>query len=320
MEDALIGTVASLTCAATWAVASLIFAAALSRTTASALSLSLVKSIIATPVLLAATFLFGYGLPTAAGHGGALVMTSVLGLVAADAAYLASIKRLGVQRGVLLIPLVPSSTALLAFVVLGESLGVLALLGVVLTLTGLVIAVRQPSPSARTDGRPATGASSAAGSAVSSAVSSAVGVTGVVLATVYVLTQAASNVLLKQVLDDAVAVHVAVLRLLVALPIMAVMALLWGGGAAGIMPLVRGQLGRLIVVAALVGTAFGIWLGSVGTQRLPVGIATTLAATTPVFTMLIARFRGDAVTARAVVGAVVAVCGVGLLALDRMTT
>ena len=316
MEDALIGTVASLTCAATWAVASLIFAAALSRTTASALSLSLVKSIIATPVLLAATFLFGYGLPTAAGHGGALVMTSVLGLVAADAAYLASIKRLGVQRGVLLIPLVPSSTALLAFVVLGESLGVLALLGVVLTLTGLVIAVRQPSPSARTDGRPATGASSAAGSAVSSAV----GVTGVVLATVYVLTQAASNVLLKQVLDDAVAVHVAVLRLLVALPIMAVMALLWGGGAAGIMPLVRGQLGRLIVVAALVGTAFGIWLGSVGTQRLPVGIATTLAATTPVFTMLIARFRGDAVTARAVVGAVVAVCGVGLLALDRMTT
>jgi hypothetical protein len=95
------------------------------------------------------------------------------------------------------------------------------------------------------------------------------------LATIYVLTQAASNVLLKQVLDDAVAVHVAVLRLLVALPIMAVMALLWGGGAAGIVPLVRGQLGRLIVVAALVGTAFGIWLGSVGTQRLPVGIATS---------------------------------------------
>jgi drug/metabolite transporter (DMT)-like permease len=309
MGDALIGTLASLTCAATWAVASLIFATALSRTTASALSLSLVKSIIATPVLLAATFLFGYGLPSAAGHGGALIMTSVLGLVAADAAYLASIKRLGVQRGVLLIPLVPSSTALLAFVVLGESLGVLALLGVVLTLTGIVIAVRQPAAPART-----------ASSGASSAASSAVGVTGVVLATIYVLTQAASNVLLKQVLDDAVAVHVAVLRLLVALPIMAVMALLWGGGAAGIMPLVRGQLGRLIVVAALVGTAFGIWLGSVGTQRLPVGIATTLAATTPVFTMLIARFRGDAVTARAVVGAVVAVCGVGLLALDRMTT
>ena len=303
MADALVGTLASLTCAATWAIASLIFAAALTRTSASALSLSLVKSVIATPVLLAATFVFGYGLPTAAGHGGALVLTSVLGLVAADTAYLASIKRLGVQRGVLLIPLVPSSTALLAFIVLGESLGVLALLGGVLTLTGIVVAVRQPAATTR-----------------SAAESSAVGVTGVVLATVYVLTQAASNVLLKQVLDDAVAVHVAVLRLLVAVPIMAVMAGLWGGGAAGIMPLVRGQLGRLVVVAALVGTAFGIWLGSVGTQRLPVGIATTLAATTPVFTLLIARMRGDVVTGRAVLGAVVAVCGVGLLALDRMTT
>ena len=303
MADALVGTLASLTCAATWAIASLIFAAALTRTSASALSLSLVKSVIATPVLLAATFVFGYGLPTAAGHGGALVLTSVLGLVAADTAYLASIKRLGVQRGVLLIPLVPSSTALLAFIVLGESLGVLALLGGVLTLTGIVVAVRQPTATTR-----------------SAAESSAVGVTGVVLATVYVLTQAASNVLLKQVLDDAVAVHVAVLRLLVAVPIMAVMAGLWGGGAAGIMPLVRGQLGRLVVVAALVGTAFGIWLGSVGTQRLPVGIATTLAATTPVFTLLIARMRGDVVTGRAVLGAVVAVCGVGLLALDRMTT
>ena len=303
MADALVGTLASLTCAATWAIASLIFAAALTRTSASALSLSLVKSVIATPVLLAATFVFGYGLPTAAGHGGALVLTSVLGLVAADTSYLASIKRLGVQRGVLLIPLVPSSTALLAFIVLGESLGVLALLGGVLTLTGIVVAVRQPTATNR-----------------SAAESSAVGVTGVVLATVYVLTQAASNVLLKQVLDDAVAVHVAVLRLLVAVPIMAVMAGLWGGGAAGIMPLVRGQLGRLVVVAALVGTAFGIWLGSVGTQRLPVGIATTLAATTPVFTLLIARMRGDVVTGRAVLGAVVAVCGVGLLALDRLTT
>ena len=309
MADALVGTLASLTCAATWAIASLIFAAALTRTSASALSLSLVKTVIATPVLLAATFAFGYGLPTAAGHDGALVLTSVLGLVAADTAYLASIKRLGVQRGVLLIPLVPSSTALLAFIVLGESLGVLALLGGVLTLTGIVVAVRQPAPGLTT-----------AATTRSTAESSAIGVTGVVLATVYVLTQAASNVLLKQVLDDAVAVHVAVLRLLVAVPIMAVMAGLWGGGAAGIMPLVRGQLGRLVVVAALVGTAFGIWLGSVGTQRLPVGIATTLAATTPVFTLLIARMRGDVVTGRAVLGAVVAVCGVGLLAPDRMTT
>jgi drug/metabolite transporter (DMT)-like permease len=60
-----------------------------------------------------------------------------------------------------------------------------------------------------------------------------------------------------------------------------------------------------------------MWLGSVGTQRLPVAVATTLAATTPVWALVLLRLRGEAVSLRAVLGAVVAIAGVSLLTLGR---
>jgi hypothetical protein len=53
-QNALLGALASLSCALTWAIASLVFAAALSQTKATAAGLGVVKAVIETPLLLLA--------------------------------------------------------------------------------------------------------------------------------------------------------------------------------------------------------------------------------------------------------------------------
>ena len=299
--DALLGAFASLSCALTWAIASLVFASALSQTKATAAGLGVVKAVIATPLLLLVGVVSGAGLPDVGEKLPTLALTSVLGLLVADTAWLQSLSRLGVARGVLLIPLVPVTTAVLARVFLDEHLAPLALVGGALTLGGVVLATRTKDD----DGTP-----------------TAFTATGVALGAAYVLSQAGSNVLLKSVLIGTEALHVASLRLLLGIPMLVLLVVghsLWqgrgvGGGLAGIVPLLSGDRLPRVAVAAIVGTMGGIWLGSIGTQRLPVAVATTLAATTPVWALVLLRLRGESVPVRAVVGAVVAIVGVGLLA------
>jgi drug/metabolite transporter (DMT)-like permease len=307
-QDALLGALASLSCALTWAIASLVFASALSQTKATAAGLGVVKAVIATPLLLLVGVVSGAGLPDVGEKLSTLALTSVLGLLIADTAWLQSLARLGVARGVLLIPLVPVTTAVLARVFLDERLTPLAVGGGALTLVGVVLASR-----ARND-------SAAGGTSTTSFTG-----TGVALGAAYVLSQAGSNVLLKSVLIGTEALHVASLRLLLGIPMLVLLVVghsLWqgrgvGGGLAGIVPLLSGDRLPRVAVAAIIGTMGGIWLGSIGTQRLPVAVATTLAATTPVWALALLRLRGESVPVRAVVGAVIAIVGVGLLATGR---
>jgi hypothetical protein len=304
-QDALLGALASLSCALTWAIASLVFAAALSQTKATAAGLGVVKAVIATPLLLLVGVVSGAGLPDVGEQLSTLALTSVLGLLVADTAWLQSLARLGVARGVLLIPLVPVTTAVLARVFLDERLTPLAVGGGALTLVGVVLASR-----ARND--------SATGGARTTSFTG----TGVTLGAAYVLSQAGSNVLLKSVLVGNEALHVASMRLLLGIPMLVLLVVghsLWqgrgvGGGLAGIMPLLSGDRLPRVAVAAIIGTMGGIWLGSIGTQRLPVAVATTLAATTPVWALVLLRLRGESVQGRAAVGAIIAIIGVGLLA------
>ena len=307
-QNALLGALASLSCALTWAIASLVFAAALSQTKATAAGLGVVKAVIATPLLLLVGVVSGAGLPVVGEQLSTLALTSVLGLLVADTAWLQSLARLGVARGVLLIPLVPVTTAVLARIFLDERLTTLAVGGGALTLVGVVLASRAKNDSATGEAR----------------TTSFTG-TGVALGAAYVLSQAGSNVLLKSVLVGNEALHVASMRLLLGIPMLVLLVVghsLWqgrgvGGGLAGIMPLLSWDRLPRVAVAAIIGTMGGIWLGSIGTQRLPVAVATTLAATTPVWALVLLRLRGESVQGRAAVGAIIAIVGVGLLATGR---
>ncbi len=296
--SAVVGFIASLSCAATWALASIIFQSIMASGAASPWGVSLSKSIIALPALLGIVAALGLGLPHAGGRMGLLVASSVLGLVVADTAYLAGLKRLGVERGVMVIPLVPAATGVLASLMNDEVLGAVGVAGIVVTLVGVALALRVK----------AGGAGAASDGAV---------VVGVLVAAVYVGAQALSNVLLKRVLLDAEAAHVASLRLLVGIPIIALLTATVGGGAAGVVPLWRRETLPWVALASVVGTVGGMWLGSVGTKNLPVAVAAALAATTPIWALLFHRLRGGPMTWAAVFYAGIALGGVGLLAYNR---
>ncbi len=282
-----VGVVASLACALTWAFASVILADLLQKTTTTPVAIGLIKALIAAPLLLGASLVLGYGLPRAGDHLTSLTISAVLGMVIADSAYMGTLKRLGVARAVFVIPLVPALTAVFAMVGLHEHLAPSLVVGAGITLAGVVLAVR-------TDGHSTT----------------RLGVGGLVVAGAYVVSQAASNVVLKGVLADTQALHIATIRVAMGGCLFLPLTMREGGWR----PLLTKAHFGAVLMAVLVGTCAGMWLGTIGTQRLPVAVATTLAATTPVWALVISRLRGEALSPRAFVGAVLAVAGVALMA------
>ena len=124
------------------------------------------------------------------------------------------------------------------------------------------------------------------------------------------LSQSASNVVLKGVLIDTEPLHIVVVRLTMGAAIFLPMTIKQGGWR----PLFVRQHFIALFVAVLAGTAFGMWVGTIGTKQLPVAAATTLAATTPVWALVISRLRGEALAPRSLIGAALAIVGVALLA------
>ena len=74
-----------------------------------------------------------------------------------------------------------------------------------------------------------------------------------------------------------------------------------------------GHLWAMVAGAILLGTYLALWLQQVSLQRVPAGIAQTLFATSPLFVLPLAAWSGERVSLRAVLGAAVALGGVGLL-------
>jgi drug/metabolite transporter (DMT)-like permease len=283
----LLGVLASLMCALTWAYASAVMADILQKTSTTPTAVGLMKVVLAAPMLLIACQVVDVGWPRAGGHGAAVVASAVLGVVVADTTYMMTLKRLGVARAVFVIPLVPSTTALFAWLALHEQLSTTAVLGAAVTLVGVVVAVKAPAAGAPR-----------------------LGLAGVVVAGAYVVSQAASNVVLKGALVDTEPLHIATIRLMLG-GVLFVPLTVRDGGLRPLMQ--RSTLTRLAMAVGL-GTGAGMWLGAVGMQRLPVAVATTLAATTPVWALVLAAFRGERPSRASLWGAVLAVLGVALIA------
>ena len=68
-----------------------------------------------------------------------------------------------------------------------------------------------------------------------------------------------------------------------------------------------------IIFATFTGTYLGIWLQQISLKLTNAGIAQTLLATSPLFVLPIAAWRGEKVSIRAIVGVLIALVGIGLL-------
>jgi drug/metabolite transporter (DMT)-like permease len=286
-----LGHASALACAALWAVSTVLFGAA--AQSVSARALNLLKCSLAAALLCGTALVLGDVPALSSRDTIALSVSAVLGIVIADTAYFVALKHLGAARGVLFVSLVPVCTSLAAVPMLGEALTARMLLGMALTLTGVVVVVRARSPSSAP---------------------SASTLPGIVGGVVYCTAQALANVLTKSADPSLSPLALSAFRLLVGASIIALSLVVTARGRAEVRALKpvlpRGSL------ATLCGAYFGLLLGTYALRTVTAGIATTLIATTPLFAMVIARVIGkETPLPRMLLGAVVALAGVALLVL-----
>lgn len=283
-----------------WAISAILFENAGKKVRP--IELTLLKGTIAA-ILLSAT-LFVLQEPLANIEPLALVILLISGAVGiglGDTAYFESIKELGARQALLMGVLAPPMTALLALTFLGESLHWYSWLGILITVVGVAWVISEQQ---RNGGK--------------TNVDSAVKNTrrGVIFGVIASLSQASGLVMSRYAFGFASvsALQSAILRLAAG----SVVLLLW-------IKLRKQPLGEwtraegagrtwlLVLLVSFVGTYVCIWLQQLAVKFAPAGITQTLLATSPLFILPITAMRGEKLTIRAVLGALVSMFGIMLL-------
>jgi len=300
MTPSLAGQLAALGTATCWAFSALAFDAAARRM--GALTLNLIRLVIAFSFLtLAAWAMRGLPLPTdATPHAWAwLAVSGLVGFVFGDLCLFRAFVLIGARLSMLMMSLAPPLTAIIGWLVLGETLSGRDLVGMVLTVSGIAWAVLERNPPAA-DSAPEVRPS----------------FTGLALAFGGALGQAAGLVLSKLGMGSYDAVAATQVRVL--------------AGAAGFAllyfplrwwPKVGAALrDRRALGFATIGSFFGPFIGVslslYAVRNTVAGVAASIMALTPVLIIpLVVLVRRERVGWGGILGAAVAVFGVVLLFL-----
>jgi drug/metabolite transporter (DMT)-like permease len=293
-----LGEIAALPPAACWSAVSILFTVAARRVGTLALNQARITLAL---VVLTAILLITRGThwaPEADPHHLALLVVSgLIGLTLGDWAFFSAFVHVGPRITTLLMTLAPPFAALLAVPLLHESLGGRTVVGMSVTLMGVVWVVMERSPT--------------------SIIPRGHRVQGLVMGALGAFGQALGLVLSKQGMGDVVdplpATAIRMAAATVGIWIIAAMS----GRLRGVITLVRNPVARLATLGATVlGPIIGVWLSLVSVRLTQTGIAATLMALTPVFILpLVVLVQKEKIGFRAVGGALVAVGGVAILFL-----
>ncbi|MEE2755461.1 MAG: DMT family transporter [Myxococcota bacterium] len=287
-----IGHIASISAAALWAVASILFTRL--GSTINALVLNLLKTGIACILMLLT-------LKLAAGHFWPQTMTKaelawlagsgLLGLTVGDTLLFMAFNRVGPRKSLLFMTLAPPTTALLAWPFLGEPITLKMCLGILVTIFGvaLIIDDREDSASEESDK------------------------VGLMLAAAAALCQAVGNIGTKLGGHHA-PLEMGLVRITFGTVGLVILVLLTRKIRSELRPLKHGKTLFMVLVATLLGTYLGIWLQVAGLRFAPAGIAATLSSTSPIFVLpLAAIWLHDRLTGRSIWAALIATLGMALL-------
>ncbi|MGF1459036.1 MAG: DMT family transporter [Leptolyngbyaceae cyanobacterium] len=288
------GEIAALTAAFLWAVSTVIFGRL--GKSLSPLLLNLAKGSIAI-ALISLTLLLQQNrqpqIPLAA--IGWLVLSGSIGIGLGDTAYFQSINYLGARRALLMESLAPPLTALIALIILQESLSAIAWLGIFLTVIGVTWVIFERVPE-QTRGH----------------LDLPRGATWGLLAQ---MGQASGAVMSRGALvnSDIDPLWSGLIRIAAGGMILLILISRQGDVRAQITQLQSRQLWPMLVLAAFLGTYLAIWLQQVAFKSTPAGIAQALLATSPLVVLPLAAWMGDRITGRTVMGVLIAISGIWLL-------
>jgi len=227
---------------------------------------------------------------------GWLGLSGVIGFAISDAFLFRALLHLGAHRTSLFMSLIPLASALLAWGAFGEGLSWLQITAGLVTVAGIMLVVSARSKKDRDTRAPTTGLLFAFGAVLAQSLRYILSVEGMRGG----LAPLSANVL--QILAATVAVWaVAAVR----------------GTVRSSFEGMRDRVAALTTAGgSCTGPFLGVTLSLVALARAPVGIASTLMALSPVFLLPASRLvLKEPITARALVGTLLAVAGVALLFL-----
>ncbi len=287
------GELAAIAAAFFWAFSSVIYARVGERI--APLPLNFGKGIVAIALILITLALRDRLVPEmAASAAGWLVLSGVIGIGIGDTAFFAALNRIGPRRSLLFDTLTPPLTALLAFLFLQEKLSGTAWIGILLTLLGVAWVISERTTVVSGDRARAFW--------------------GVGFGSIAVFAQASGVVISRAVLADTEIMPLwsALVRLLAGT---LVLPLAWGMTRESVQwkPMLSLKALGAIALASCFGTYLGIWLQQTALKFAPAGIAQTLIATSTLFVLPFSASLGERISIRAILGAIVSLCGVALL-------
>jgi drug/metabolite transporter (DMT)-like permease len=293
----LLGELSALLTACCWSGSSLAFAAATRR--AGVFQVNTTRLILALTYLLLLIGAAQLSLKLSTTQIAYLSLSGIIGLALGDSFLFRAYQEIGARVTMLIMSLAPAIAAVLAYVLLGETLSALGVLGIVITMVGIGVVVLERS---RTS---------------SSAMSYPM--LGIVLALLAATGQGAGLVFAKMAFREgevngfvATAVRIAA-SLVLLLPVAAATRRYES-------PVTMFARDRkafyLTATGSVLGPFLGITFSLIAIEHTKIGIAATIMATVPILMLPLVRFLyKEHLTWRAIVGALVTVVGVGVLFL-----
>jgi drug/metabolite transporter (DMT)-like permease len=221
-----------------------------------------------------------------------LALSGVIGLAIGDGFLFESFVLIGPRLTLLLFTTSPLMTAVLAYIVLGETINMIGLLGMAVTIGGVAWVITEKKEGGHGFHR------RGGAYALCAALGQAVGL---------LFAKEALNSGIDALLATIIRMSAGTLAIAVVIPILGKPD--WKG-------LFREKRGALpfFLGGVVFGPYLGVWLSQVAVKRTQTGIAATLFSTLPVLILPISRYvEHEKISSRAVIGAVLALIGVALL-------
>ncbi len=249
--------------------------------------------------------IFGIPIPTAAGAPRWLWLgiSGIVGLAIGDLFLFQAYLLIGPRLGLLFLSFSPALATLLAWLFLGERLGIGSVLGILLTLAGIAWVVLESN---QRQGSPATNNPPAGGYSLKGIFAGIMAATGQALGVVLAKPGLAGN--FSPLSANVIRMSAAFLALW--------LVTIFQGQVVSTVQQARDQKSGLLYILAgsIFGPLLGVSLTLFAIQNIDVGIASTLIALPPIFLLPVGYFiLKEHISWRAVAGTVLAVVGVGLL-------
>jgi drug/metabolite transporter (DMT)-like permease len=293
------GELAALTAAAIWAVSATIYGQIGKQV--APLTLNLTKGVLAVGYLIITMLLTGERLIVAPAQWGLLLLSGIIGIAWGDTFLFMALNSIGARLTLLINILSPVITTLMASLYLGEQLAVVNYLGIFLAVSGVAGVIIDRTQEAKLPTNYWQGVLWAALSALANSIASI----------------CSRQAMLVEDLSPTVTTLVRLLAGVVGILLLMLCLRLWKSTSEKALvsnwQSLDQKMWLRLALVAFFSTYLGISLQQTSLKYTAAGIAQTVGATSPLFVLVYDWYKGDKISWRSVLWAILAIGGMSLL-------